>query len=118
MVKTKESAFEQGKVVGAKRTGISQELQHRWVFPRSTVSHVYQEWSTTQRTSSQLDTTVGRIGASIPVEQGYLVEFMPQQIEAVLRAKGVQRNIRKVFLIFCILRVYLNNFAFKNMTTI
>ena len=28
-------------------------------FSRSTVSGVYQEWSTTQRTSSQLDTIVG-----------------------------------------------------------
>uniref|UniRef100_A0A8C8JM10 Peptidylglycine alpha-amidating monooxygenase n=1 Tax=Oncorhynchus tshawytscha TaxID=74940 RepID=A0A8C8JM10_ONCTS len=30
-----------------------------------TVSHVYQEWSTTQRTSSQLDTTVGSIGVDM-----------------------------------------------------
>ena len=31
------------------------------VFPRSILSRVYQEWSTTQRTTSQLDTTVGSI---------------------------------------------------------
>jgi hypothetical protein len=31
----------------------------------STVSCVYQEWSTTQRTSSQLDTTVGSIGVNM-----------------------------------------------------
>ena len=30
-----------------------------------TVSRVYQEWSTTQRTSSQLDKTVGSIGANM-----------------------------------------------------
>ena len=57
------SAFEQGMVVGARRTGFCQELQRCWVF---------QEWSTTQRTSSQLNTTVGSIEvhmASIPVER-------------------------------------------------
>jgi hypothetical protein len=32
---------------------------------------------------------------------------MPQRIEAVLRPKGVQLNIRKVFLMFGILSVYL-----------
>jgi hypothetical protein len=30
-----------------------------------TVSYVYQEWSTTQRTSSQLDTTEGSVGVNI-----------------------------------------------------
>jgi hypothetical protein len=50
------STFERGMVVGARRTGLSQELQRCWVFPAQ-VSHVYQEWSTTQRTSSQLDIT-------------------------------------------------------------
>jgi hypothetical protein len=34
-------------------------------FSRSTVSRVYQERSTTQRTSSQLDTTVGSIGVNM-----------------------------------------------------
>jgi hypothetical protein len=34
-------------------------------FSHSTVSCVYQEWSTTQRTSSQLDTTVWSIGVNI-----------------------------------------------------
>ena len=55
-------------------TGYGSRFQaHRFVsrtalllgFSRSTVSHVYQEWSTTQRTSSQLDTTVGSIGVNM-----------------------------------------------------
>ena len=50
------------------------------------------EWSTTKRTSSQLDTTVGSVGVnmgSITVECfRHLVESRPRQIEAVLRAKG------------------------------
>ena len=72
MGKTKDlSAFERGMVVGARHTGLSQELQRCWVF-HTTVSCVYQEWSTTQRTSSQLaqlwealESTWG----SIPVER-------------------------------------------------
>ena len=57
MGKTKDlSAFERGMVVGARCTGLSVS---RNVFSRSTVSYVYQEWSSTQRTSCQLDTTVG-----------------------------------------------------------
>jgi hypothetical protein len=35
------------------------------IFPYSTGSHVYQDWSTTQRTSSQLDKTVGSIGVNM-----------------------------------------------------
>jgi hypothetical protein len=42
-------------VVGARRTGLLG-------FSRATVSRVYQEWSTTQWRSRQLDTTVGSIG--------------------------------------------------------
>ena len=52
-------------VVGARRTGLCEELQCGWVFPRATVLRVYQEWSTTQRTSSQLDTTVGSTGVNM-----------------------------------------------------
>ena len=60
MGKTKDvSAFERGHG--------SRCQEHRFVsrtaslvdFSRSTVSCVYQEWATTQRTSSQLDTTLG-----------------------------------------------------------
>jgi hypothetical protein len=53
------SAFERGTVVGARHTGLCQELQRCWV------SRVYEEWSTTQRTSSQLDKTVGSIGVNM-----------------------------------------------------
>ena len=63
MGKTKYlGAFERGMVAGARRTGLCQELLG---FPHSRVSCVYQEWSTTQRTFSQLDATVGNIEASI-----------------------------------------------------
>ena len=34
-------------------------------FSCATVSRVYQEWPTTQRTSSELDTTVGSIGVNM-----------------------------------------------------
>ena len=61
-------------------------------FSHSTVSRVYPEWSTTQRTFSQLDTTVGHLestSASILVERfRHLVESIPRRIEAFLRALG------------------------------
>jgi hypothetical protein len=100
------SALERGMIIGARRPGLSMlrttTLQG---FSHSTVSGVYQEWSTTRRTSSQLDTTVGSIGvswSSVPMERfQHLVESMPQQIETVLRSKWrVKLNIRKVFLMF------------------
>jgi hypothetical protein len=60
LVKTKNvSAFEQGMVVGARHTATLLD------FSCSTVYLVYPEWSTTQRTSSQLDTTVGSIGVNM-----------------------------------------------------
>ena len=91
MGKTKDlSAFERGMVVGAMRTGLSMSRTATLLgFSHSTVSCVYQEWYTAQRTSSQLDTTVGSIGVNIRVECfWHLVESMPQQMEVVLRAKG------------------------------
>ena len=58
-----QSVFE---VVGTRRTGLSVSRTATLLgFSRSTVSCVYQEWSTTQRTSSQLDTTVGGIGVNM-----------------------------------------------------
>jgi predicted transcriptional regulator len=59
MGKTKYlSAFELGMVVGARHTGLSVLRTAMLLgFSRSTVSRVYrvyQEWSTTQRTTSQL----------------------------------------------------------------
>ena len=66
---TSLSAFERGRIVGDD----SRCQMHLFVsrtatllgFSRSTVSCLYQEWSTTQRTSSQLDTTVGSIGVNM-----------------------------------------------------
>jgi hypothetical protein len=85
MGKTKDlSAFETGMVVGAKRTGLCKELQRCWVF-HTTVSRVCQEWSTTQRTSSQLDTreAVESTWGSIPAERfQHLVESMSKQEDA------------------------------------
>ena len=67
MGKTKDlSAFEQSMSVGARRTGLSVSRTATLLgSSKSTVSHVYQEWSTTKRTSSQLDTTVGNIGVNM-----------------------------------------------------
>ena len=67
MGKTKYlSTFEKGMVVGAKRTGLSvSRTEILLFFLPSTVSLVYQEWSTTKRTSSQLDITVGSIGVNM-----------------------------------------------------
>jgi predicted transcriptional regulator len=49
-------------VVGARRTGLSvSRIAMLLGFSLSTVSRVYQEWSTTQRTSRQLDKTVESI---------------------------------------------------------
>ncbi|MGH0151887.1 UNVERIFIED_CONTAM: hypothetical protein FKN15_020794 [Acipenser sinensis] len=55
MGKTKDlSALERGMVVGARRASLSVSRTATLLgFSRSTVSHVYQGWSTTQRTSSQ-----------------------------------------------------------------
>ena len=60
------SAFECGMVEGARRTGlcVSRTVTLLGV-SCSTVSCVYQEWSTTQTTSSQLDTTVVCIGVNM-----------------------------------------------------
>ena len=97
------SAFERGMVVGARHTVLCQELQRCWGFSCSTVSRVYQEWSTTQRTFSQLNTTVGSIGVNMGRHPcGTLSTLCRVHIlknpEAFLRAKGL--SIRKVFLIY------------------
>ena len=109
MGKTKYlSAFERGMVVGARRTGLNVSRTGKPLgFSCSTVSCVYQEWSTTQRTSSLLDTTVGSIGVNMGQNAFGTLQSMPQQIEAVLRAKGGgQLNIRKAFLMFCAHSIY------------
>ena len=85
------SAFEQGMVVGARRTGLCQELQCCWVFHsqqfpvcikngpprRGHPANLTQLWEAMESTS-----------ASIPVECfRHLVESMPRGIEDFLRAK-------------------------------
>jgi hypothetical protein len=93
MIKTKDvSAFERGMVVGCRAHRFVSRTATLLGFSCSTVSCVYQEWSTTQRTSRQVDTTVGSIGVNMghhPCSHFlHLVESMPWRIEAVLRAKG------------------------------
>ena len=89
------NAFERGMEVGARHTGVCHELQHCYTAgfnPRSTVSRVYQEWSSTQIISSQLDTTVGSIGVNMGQHPSGMVSTpcraLLRRIEAVLRAKG------------------------------
>jgi hypothetical protein len=67
MGKTKYlSALEQVMVAGARFTGLRVSGTATLPgFSRSTVSCVYQEWCTTQRTYSQLDTNVRSIGVNM-----------------------------------------------------
>ena len=64
---------------------------------------MYQEWSTTQRTSSQLDTTVGSVGVNV-VQHPIGTLSKACSAHALTnsgcseRTKVVQVNIRKVFL--------------------
>ena len=58
------AVFEWGMVLGDRRTGLGVS-RTATLLGFSTVSFVYQEWSTTQRTSSQLHTTVGSIRVNI-----------------------------------------------------
>ena len=92
MGKTKDlSAFEQDIIVGARRTGVCQELQRCWVFhaqlfpvcikngqpPKGHPANLTQLWE-----------ALGSTCACIPVERfRHLVLFMPRRIESVLRAK-------------------------------
>jgi hypothetical protein len=92
------SAFERGMVVGARCTGFSVSTTETPLgFSRSTVSSVHQEWSITQKTSSQLDTTVGSIGVNMGQHPcGTLLtpcRVHARRIEAIVRAKeGTTQN--------------------------
>jgi hypothetical protein len=95
------SAFEPGMLVGARRTvWVCQELQRCRVF-HTTVSCVYQEWSTTWRTSSQLHTTVRSIGVNM-CQHPYGTLLTPCRVHALTNLGcsegkwGAQLNIRKV----------------------
>jgi hypothetical protein len=85
------SAFEWGMVIGARHTGLCQELQCRRVFhaqqfpvcikngppPKEHPANLTQLWEALEST-----------WARIPVERfRHLVESMPQQTEAVLRGR-------------------------------
>ena len=98
-------------------TGYGSRCQaHRFVsrtamllgFSRSKVSYVSQEWSTTQRTSSQLDTTVRSIEVNMSQHPcGTLLPLCspcPDEIRLFWGQWG-QLNIGKVFLMFAILSV-------------
>jgi hypothetical protein len=57
----KKNIFERGMVEGARRTGLSMSRTAKLLcFSHSTASSMYEEWFTTQRTSSQLDNPVER----------------------------------------------------------
>ena len=112
------SAVERGMVVGARSTGLTVSRTATLLgFSRLTVSRVYQEWSTTQKTSSQLDTTVGRKHwsqhgpASLWNTFDTLYSPCPDGLRLFWGHKFcVHLNIRKVFLMFCTLSVYHQEF--------
>jgi hypothetical protein len=84
--------FEQGMVVGARRTGLCQELQHCWVFHAQQFPVCIKNGPTLKGHPANLPRlweALESTWASIPVERfRHLVESMPQRIEAVLRANG------------------------------
>ena len=71
----------------------------------------YQEWSTTQTTSSKLNTTVGSIGVNM-VQHPYGMLLTPYRVHTPTKRgcsegkRGVKLNTRKVFLMFCTLSVH------------
>ena len=61
-----KNAFELGMEVGARCTNLCVSRTAILLgFPRSTVFRVHQKWPTTQKTSSQLDITMGSIGVNM-----------------------------------------------------
>jgi hypothetical protein len=82
------SDFERGIVVGARRTGLDQELQHCWVF-HAQQSPVCVKIGPQAKGHPANLTQLGSIGVN-PVERfQYLVESILRRVEGVLRAKGV-----------------------------
>ena len=79
-------------VVGARRTGLCQELQHCWVFHAQRFPMCIKNGPPPKGNPAnltQLREALESTWASIPVEHfQHLVESMSRQIEAVLRAKG------------------------------
>ena len=94
MSKTKDlSAFERGMVVGARRAGLSVSRTATLLgFSRSTVSRVYQGWSTTQRTSSQRQAS-GRKRLIDERGQRRLTRIVQSNRRATVSQLTVQYNI-------------------------
>jgi hypothetical protein len=116
MHKTKYlSAFERGMVEGARRTGLSVSRTATLLgFSHSTVSCVYQEWSTTQRRSSKLDTTVVSIGVKMgQYPCGTLLTHCRVHVQTnsgCSEGKRVCNSILGRILMFCTLGVYFHFF--------
>uniref|UniRef100_A0A4W5QIJ2 Kinesin family member 3A n=1 Tax=Hucho hucho TaxID=62062 RepID=A0A4W5QIJ2_9TELE len=87
-------ARQRGMALGARRTGL--RTATLLCFSHSTVSWVYQGWSTSQRTSSQLDTTVGRkkkkVSPDKMVEMQAKIEEERKELEAKLDMEEEERN--------------------------
>ncbi len=94
MGKTKDlSAFERGMVVGARRAGLSVSRTATLLgFSCSTVSRVYQGWSTTQRTSSQRQAS-GRKRLIDERGQRRLTRIVQSNRRATVSQLTVQYNI-------------------------
>ena len=90
MGKTKDlSAFEQCMVVGGRCTGLCQELHHVWVFHAQQFPVCIKNGPTSKGHPANWTQLLESTWASIPVECfRHLVESMPLQTEADLRAKG------------------------------
>ena len=100
------SAFEQGMVVGARRTGLCQKLQRCWGFHSQQFPLCIKNGLPPKRTSSQLDNWGKHWSQHGPASLRNAWHFVPCPDKLrLLRAKGVQLNIRKVFLMFCPLSV-------------
>jgi hypothetical protein len=82
------SAFERGMVVGARHTGLCQELQHCWVFH-----------------NQQFPVCI----KSGPLPKGHPATWHNCGEHWSLHG-GVQLNIRKVFLMFCTFSVFLHDY--------
>jgi hypothetical protein len=99
------SAFAQGMVVGARRPDLNVSRTVTLLgFSWSTVSRVCQGWSSTKRTSSQFDTTVGSIGVNMGQHPRRTLST-PCRVHATTNwgcsEKRVQPNNRMVFIMFC-----------------
>ena len=89
-------------------------------FSHSTASRVYQEWSTTQSTSSHLHTIVGSIRLNMSQHPcGTLSTpcrvHAPKNLGCSEGKRGwVELNIKKVFFMFCTLRVCADEHTQRN----